>query len=300
MHPWQADWAREIEERTGGAVKITILEPGQHPFKSPDYMPAVRDGLSEMAWYFSGYAMGTEPLLMVPELLWILGGPELEERSYIFETIRGEMYDPVLDRQNQVSMLHHWFVGQHFDGNKFFLTLDDFKGVTFRTMDKAQADMIVALGAKALTLAWGDIYPALERGIVEGTCISIGSQLRSKFFEEIKYITRANYNAIGGIVTINKGVWNELPKDLQDTVMEVNDKYAEISQQFLIEDDIHSCIAAVDEYGVQICHMPPALKEQIREIMKPLWYEWAESVGPDAVDLVDQVLELHDEWQKSH
>jgi TRAP-type mannitol/chloroaromatic compound transport system substrate-binding protein len=123
-----------------------------------------------------------------------------------------------------------------------------------------------------VTLAGGEVIPALERGAVDGAewavpshDILMGFQNVTKYYFMPDLRQPASYQE----VLINKKKWDELPKDLQAIVKAASN--AEIIRMTAYSVDLDG--KAVDEfekkYGVQIRRTPPdVLKAQVEAIDK--------------------------------
>lgn len=299
--PWVKDYLAALEKASGGRLQITWLKPGEHPYKSADTLAVVRDRLAEMVYNMISFATLVEPLMAAVELPWLQGGAGAEERFDTFNKLRPTTFDPIMDKWNQLSLLEHTFVGEHFEvRDRFVLKLDDFKGLKMRGFSRENSMQYSILGATPLTIQWADFYSAAQTGMVDGVAISLGTLLRSGFFDFFKYITRADYFQPFLFMAVNKDAFNELPKDLQDIVRQVSAQYATISQKIQADDDAYSNLQAMEVYGVRTTSMSPTFKEQIMGMMQPVWDDWAQRTGPGAAELVQQVKGLHQEWVKAH
>lgn len=299
-HPWLDTYAADLEAKSGGRIKVTFLEPGAHPYAGLDFPKVIRDRLAEVVFNYGSYFSGVAPLLDATSLPWIQGTADLEERWDIFNKLRAEMFDPVLEQWNGIPLTIYIGVGAGYSGPKSFTTLEAMKGVKMRAFSKEQADMMVIMGFVPTVLSWADTYPALQRGLVEGVGVHVLSQYQSKFFEIVKYFTRANYYASITFMELNKAAFNELPADLQAIVMDIGKKYDDISQQQQIDDDARSTLKAMDEYGLNVATMSPALSLKIEGMMGPVWKAWADKVGVGGMETVQKVQQLHQEWMKTH
>ncbi len=77
-----------------------------------------------------------------------------------------------------------------------FLVPGDFKGKKIRSMGPAENALLGALGANATTMAFGDVPPALQTGVIDGLLTSLGGFNATK--EQAPYFTVAGINGIVG------------------------------------------------------------------------------------------------------
>jgi TRAP-type mannitol/chloroaromatic compound transport system substrate-binding protein len=95
--------------------------------------------------------------------------------------------------------------------------LDDLKGMKIRTVG-AWAEILPKLGAAVVSLPGAEVFPALERKVIDGTeWATPGENVISGFHEVAKYIIvpGAHQPSAPFEVVINKAKWDALPKEFQ-------------------------------------------------------------------------------------
>jgi TRAP-type C4-dicarboxylate transport system substrate-binding protein len=131
-------------------------------------------------------------------------------------------------------------------GNKFRMYIKkplekpDFTGLRFR-VSPVYTPLVEALGGTAVHMSPGDVYTALERGIVDGfgwtyTGIDIWG-----WQEVSKYVINHPFYSLDGAILINANVWNKLPADvkaaLEEIGVELEGKVQEFIQSKLNKED---------------------------------------------------------------
>lgn len=97
-------------------------------------------------------------------------------------------------------------------------SLEDFDGKRLRMSGRPQGEILQALGAAQVQLPGGEVYQALERGVVAGAEFSSpGVDWGMGFQEVTSHWTVPGWHQPGSVggVMINKEVWNELSPELQ-------------------------------------------------------------------------------------
>ncbi len=98
-------------------------------------------------------------------------------------------------------------------------TLDDLKGFKIRL---PVAPIIIALfkhlGASPTAINFGEVYSALQTGIVDGQENPLIMSDTAKFYEVQKYVSLTNHVWVGPHVAFNVAAWKKLPPDIQDIV----------------------------------------------------------------------------------
>jgi len=92
----------------------------------------------------------------------------------------------------------------------------DLKGLKIRTIKSdIQVHTTEALGAIPTPIAWGELYTALQTGVVDGTKNSIGDIVDMHFDEVIKYITLDNHSPLENFWFMNENFYQSVSKETQ-------------------------------------------------------------------------------------
>jgi len=212
------EWAKEVEKRTNGQVKITMY-PGGTLTNPQQCYEGVVNGISDIGMSCFAYTQGRFPLLEGLDLP--LGYPNGHVATRVATELTAK-YQP-----KEVSDVHVLYIHAHGPGllasKKPVRTLDDVKGLKIRSTGLSQK-IATALGGTPVAMPQGDTYEALSKGVVDATLCPIETLKGWKQGEVITSVTDAT--AVGYttamFVVMNKGKWDALPADVQKTVTEVS------------------------------------------------------------------------------
>lgn len=148
--------------------------------------------------------------------------------------------------------------------NKTIDSLDDFKGMKFRTSGY-WGEILSSLGAAVVMMPAGDIYEALQRRVIDAGEFSIPSMDRTLGFNEI-----AKYLLVPGIhqpstildICVNKKSWEKLSPDLQEIVKMA----AQATTLRMFTNTISKDIIALEffkEKGVKINYLDPKIQKAL-------------------------------------
>lgn len=99
--------------------------------------------------------------------------------------------------------------------------LDDFKGLKIRTMEvPLHKDGYRALGASLVPLPFGEIYTALQTGVVDGNENGPATLEAMKFYEVQKYVTYLPVVSNGGVFLMSLKTFNKLSPEHQKVIMD--------------------------------------------------------------------------------
>ena len=137
-------WAKEVEERSGGRVRIEVYPAMQLGGKPSDLYGQARDGVVDIVWTLPGYSAGRFPLTEVFELPFVCGDAEATSQA-LTHFHRKWLRDEYRDTRPLV--FHTAAPGHVHTVNKPVRTLEDLEGMKVRSPSRASAEMLKALGA---------------------------------------------------------------------------------------------------------------------------------------------------------
>ncbi len=258
------DWAKEIEKRTKGKVKITI-HPGGTLTAADKCYDGVVKGISDIGMSCFAYTRGRFPLTEVADL-------PLEIKSGLVATRMINVYYKKF-RPKELDDVKVMYLHGHGPGFLHTKTavekLEDLKGMKIRCTGLA-AKIVAKLGGVPVAMTMGETYDALKRGVVDGSMAPQESLKTFKWGEVVKFTTESWGSAYstGFFVVMNKQKWNSLPKAVKQIIERVNAEW--IERQGKNWDDI-------DKAGREATL---ALGNKIISLSKEENMRWADAVRP--------------------
>ncbi len=102
---------------------------------------------------------------------------------------------------------------------------DDLKGLKMRVMASATSlKMVTALGGAATPMPFGELYTALQQGVVDGAENNPPSFFLTRHYEVCKYYVLDEHSAIPDLLLIGTQVWNQLSQQEQTWLQEAADE----------------------------------------------------------------------------
>lgn len=258
------DWAKEIEKRTNGTVKITIFPGGTLTPPDKCYDGVVK-GISDLGNSDLAYTRGRFPLTEVFYL------PLGIKSALVATKMVNEFY--VKFKPKELDETKIMFFICHGPGllhtKKPVRTLEELKGMKIRSTGMS-TKIVLALGAVPVAMPMTESYDALSRGIAEGIVCPYEALYGWKLAEVVKSTTEdypcAYFSAF--FVTMNKEKWNALPPDIQKTIESVNKEYIEKAGK------------AWDEIDKQGKEFHTKLGNQIIQLTKEEEQKWINAAKP--------------------
>jgi len=217
-------WAKEIERRTNGQIKINVFSGGTLT-QADQTFDGVLKGISDLGMSCFAYTRGRFPVMEVLDLP--LGYPN----GRVATRVANDFYKKFKPKELEgVKVL---YIHAHGPGLlhtiKPVRSLQDLKGMKIRSTGLS-AKVVETLGAVPVAMPQGGTYEALQKGVVDGTFTPIETLKGWKQGEVIKYTTEAS--GIGYttamFVVMNLKKWNALPKDIQNIFEEVSGQWIDV------------------------------------------------------------------------
>jgi len=290
-----AEWAKEIEKRTNGAVKITMF-PGATLTPANQCYDGVVKGISDIGMSVLSYTAGRFPLTEVIDMpLGYKSGYQVTRLiNAYYNKFQPKEFDDV-----KILYLHGHGPGVLHTNKKPVAKLEDLKGLKIRCTGTS-SEVVKHLGGTPVAMPQTETYDALQKGVVDGVMSPVETLKGWKFAEVIKYST-LNYGSaysIGFFVAMNKAKWNALPKDVQAVIQKVNEEWIEKTAR------------AWDEFDKIGLETTKAKGNQVISLSKQEDERWAGLVAPILGEYVqrmkgkglpgDEALKFCQDWLKKN
>jgi tripartite ATP-independent transporter DctP family solute receptor len=129
---------------------------------------------------------------------------------------------------------------------------DDLAGMKIRVMNSVTAvEMVRALGGSATPISWGELYTALQSGVVDGAENNPPSLYTSRHYEVCKYYSLDEHTTIPDVLVISQVVWNKLSDQEKEWIQQAADESAVLQRKLWAESEQKS-MEEVQKAGVEI------------------------------------------------
>ncbi len=272
----------KVEKAIPGAQVRTFFSSAL--YKNPEAVEAMTEGNLEMAWGQFGKTAQVDPYMSVvvgPMLLTTTGAVNSLDD---FDTV--QMLKKRFNDIHDVKMFgtaHLSFYMGAGSGQRL-LKPEDFAGKKIRSMGPAENAMLKAFGANPTTMAFGDVPPALETGVIDGLLTSLGGFNQVK--EQAPFFSIAGINGIVGdyyyVAAANKW-WNKLKPEHQQIIEKI------VTEEILpLAKKLNYCNdkRLIDKYGTEdpskpgIYIMSDAEKDVLAEKLGTATADWIKSNTP--------------------
>ncbi|RLD48040.1 MAG: TRAP transporter substrate-binding protein [Bacteroidetes bacterium] len=189
----------------------------------------------------------------------VLGLPYIfRSKEHSFKVLDGEIGDELL-----LSTEPFWIRGLCFfdAGSRSFYTIDtpinhpdDLKGLKIRVMKSITAmEMVKAQGGSPTPISWGELYTALQSGVVDGAENNPPSFYTSHHYEVCKYYCLNEHTMVPDVLIISQKVWVKLSEQEKLWLQQAADESVPVQRKLWAESEKES-LEIVKEAGVTIIY----------------------------------------------
>ena len=271
---WAAkEFAARANEALKGKVKVTVF-PNAQLYDDNQAVEALSAGFIQMAAPSTAKFVGSVPQLQLFDEPFLFATTDATH-----QTIDGPIGKEIMANFSKrgLKALAVWDNGfKDFTNNKHpLIKPEDFKGVKFRIMSsdilEAQMHEVDAVGLK---LPFGEVYNALEQGVVDGQENTPSNIYSKKLHEVQNFYTISNHGYLGYVVITKESFWNKLPADVRDTLERI---MAEVTREERLkakemnEADLAKIKAYAQQTGrLKMHELTPQEKAVMQKAMEPV------------------------------
>jgi TRAP-type C4-dicarboxylate transport system substrate-binding protein len=286
---WE-EWARAVEQRANGRVKFEFTSLPELGLGGAETIRVTKTGVVDIAEFYLGYVAGELPMVEMLEIPGLF--PDQEAMQKAFLAWQPHLAKLIDEKVNGVLLATAFQTDQFLFSKKPIRKPEDFKGLKTRVHSVAIAQLTAGLGGEPLTIAFAEVYTALERGTLEAGFTAASPGYSQKWYEVSKYLVGPVTQMVQLPLVINKNVWKRLPSNLQQAMQEEADRV--ITQRaFQLRETWHKeGIAGNTAKGMELMPYTPetlaAIQEVVRTQVVPAWVKRAG--GQEAARLFNNVV----------
>jgi tripartite ATP-independent transporter DctP family solute receptor len=271
-----------VEERTEGRYKVEVYF-GAQLGQEADTIEQVRSGVIDLNRTSLAPWNSLVPLTNIPSLPYLFRSPA---------HARNVMMGPIGDEvgagfeQYGVVVLAYYDGGARsfYNSKKPINAMSDLAGMKFRVIQSdVFVDMVAALGASATPMPYGEVYSAIETGVIDGAENNFPSYESAKHFEVAKNFSLDEHTIVPEVFVISKATWDKISPEDQ-AIFKAAAKESMTKQYELWDARVAQSRKIVEDAGSQITTPD---KQPFIDAMKPVYDKYVNT--PELKDLVARI-----------
>lgn len=202
-----------VKERTAGRYAVELYHSAQLG-EEKDTIEQVRTGVIDLNRISMAPFNGLIPETTVPSLPYIF-----RSEDHMHKVMDGAVGDQIAAAFEQVGLVLLAFYDSgarsFYNSKKPINSLADLSGMKFRVIQSdIFVDMVAALGANATPMPYGEVYSAIETGVIDGAENNFPSYDTAKHAEVAKFYSLDEHTMVPEAFVMAKSSWDKLtPED---------------------------------------------------------------------------------------
>lgn len=269
-------FAQDIDKATGGALKIKVHSNGSL-FKHPEIKNAVRSGQVPIGEILLSNLGNESPIFAVDSLPFLAANYDAAKKLW---NASREATNKLFDQQGMMVLYSVPWPPQGIYTRKELKTIDDMKGIKFRTYNPATSQLAKLAGAVPTQVEAADIPQAFSTGRVDAMITSASTGVNSKAWDFVSHYHDTQAWLPKNVVLVNKKSFRALDKKTQDAILKAAKDAEERGWKASVEENVVMTKTLADK-GVKVVTPSPELKAGLQKIGEQMSKEWAEKAGKD-------------------
>lgn len=268
------DFCERLKTNTNGRLVIEPFAAGAVTgvFETLDAVSAgVLQAHSSWPGYFSGKDAG---LAVLSDFVFGYDHPHQAEAWFYY---RGglDMLRQAYAKYNVYPVGVSWWGVESIVSKRPVNKMEDFRGVKFRSPQGMTAEILTKLGASIVVLPGGEVFSALDKGVVDAAdWATISMNQRMGFHDIAKYPTKLFHSMPVQEFTVNMAAWRALPDELKAIVTSTTREWTWDQVQRITVDDVR-VLKELDGKGVKQVVWGGAEMQKMRELAQKTWEDWS-------------------------
>jgi len=260
VHQAMVFMGERLKVISGGTLQMQIY-PGNQLGSERESLELLQIGSLAMTKVSANTLEGFVPEFRIFNLPYIFSGDE-----HRFRVLESDMGKELL-----LKGIPNRFMGLcYYDaGSRSFYTKetmvqgpDDLKGLKIRVMGSPTAiEMVNAMGGSATPISWGELYTALQQGIVDGAENNPPSFYTSRHYEVCKFYSLDEHTSVPDVLIVSTAVWENLSDNEKIWLRQAADESAEY-QKVLWQKATTEALKELEKNGVSIFRPDKSLFQQ--------------------------------------
>jgi len=286
------DFCTRVKVLTNGRLEMQPFAAGAvvGVFETLDTVSAgVLQAHSSWPGYFSGRDAG---LAVIGDFVFAYEHPWQQE-IWFYQKGGLQILRDAYAKYNVYPVGLSWWGVEYIVAKKPIRTMEDFKGVKFRSPQGMTAEILIKLGASIVVLPGGEVYSALDKGVVDAAdWATISMNQRMGFHEVAKYPALITHSMPVQEFSVNMAAWRALPDDIKAILTTAAREWTWDQVQRVAADDVR-VLKELKAKGVEPIVWSGAELKKVRGLAQKTWEDWSKKTP-----LCKQVYESQMSWLK--
>jgi tripartite ATP-independent transporter DctP family solute receptor len=283
MHRALLHFEELVEAGSNGEIDVQIF-PSSQMGPDREMIEGVQTGVLEMAIPPSSFFAGWDPAFAVIELPYMYASKDIA-----FDVLDSEAGDGMIERVEDQGLVGlGWLelgVRNVTNNVRPIATPADLEGVKLRTMQvPAHVATFQALGANPTPMNFGEVYSALQQGVIDGQENPLAIITSQRFYEVQKYLSTTGHVFAVYMPVISQPFFDSLSAEHQQLVRD-SMAAARVHQAELVSAEDASQLDEIRASGVEVLELTAEQRQAFADATESVRLQYRDEVGADAYDV---------------
>lgn len=250
VHKAMLKMGERLEQLSGGTMAIELYPSGQLGSER-ELIELLQIGSLAMTKVSASPLEGFVPTMKLFNIPYLF-----RDQEHFFKVLDSDIGRDILASLKPAQLLG---LGYYDAGSRSFYTTKkpvvtpaDLASVKIRVQEsQAAMAMIRALGGNPTPISWGELYTALQQGVVDGAENNPPSFYLSRHYEVAPYYILDEHTSVPDVILISRYVWERLTEQQQAWLQQAVDESVDF-QRAQWQLDTEAALTAVQEAGVKV------------------------------------------------
>lgn len=284
VHKGMEFMAARVAELSGGKMTIDIYPSGQLGSER-QCLELLQIGSLSMTKVSAAVMENFSPNIQVLSLPYMF-----RDKQHVYDVLDGPIGQQLLKEGEEFWLrgMAYFDAGQRsFYAKKPIDTPEDLDGLKIRVQESVTAmNLVRSLGGAPTPIAWGELYTALQQGVVDGAENNPPSFYLSRHYEQCKFYSLNEHTAVPDILVMGTVAWNNLNEQEQQWLT-IAAAEATIEQRKLWDIAEKEALDAVIAAGVKVTRPDKSL---FAEKTKQIFEDYKDK--PEVFKIIQQIQEV--------
>jgi TRAP-type C4-dicarboxylate transport system substrate-binding protein len=277
-----AQFAKDVEAATGGKLQIQV-HANASLFKAPEIRRAVQTGQAQMGEILLSIHENEDALFGIDVVPFM--ATSFPDAMKLYKASKAAI-EKKLAAQGIMLLFAVPWAPQGIYAKKDLNTIEDMKGLKWRSYNVGTAKIGEAVGAQSVTVQAAELPQALATGVVNSFMSSGGTGYDSKVWETLTHFYDTQAWIPKNYTLVNKAAFDGLDKPTQDAILKAA-ATAEARGWKAWEDKANWYLDQLKAKGMKVQAPSPALASGFKKVGEGLTSDWLKKVGADGQAIVD-------------
>lgn len=277
-----AEFGDCVTTGTGGAIEI-VTHPSGSLFKGADIKRAIQTGQAPIGERLLSGHQNENAIFGVDSVPFL--ATSFDDAAKLWKAAKPTL-EQVLADQNLTLLYSVPWPPQGLYFKDAVNSVDDMKGIKFRSYNSATARLAELTGMLPVTIEAAEISQAFATGVAESMVSSGSTGYDRKVWESLNYFYEVDAWLPRNYIMVNSDIWTGV-SDANKNVVKACARLAEYAGTWRAKEYTGFTLQGLRDGGMTVAPASDSMKGELQEIGATMTSEWLEAAGAEGAEIVD-------------